>query len=144
MSDINPRGVSVRIGSEERHFIFDYAVIAEIQDAYGSDVLSALKQIWMEKRSPGEYQAKVLIDITHKLLLDECEREKFFTGTELKMYTRRQVGWLITQANADDIVSAILDAWMISMPKKEEEDSDPNVKRGTNRKKKTSTSPAQS
>ena len=141
MSDINPKGVPITINGEERHFLFDYAVIAEIQEAYETDVLNAIKQIWMEKRSPGEYHAKVLIDLTHKLLLDECERAKFFTGEELKVYTRRQVGWLITQANADDIVEAILQSWITSMPKKEEEEEDPNAKRGTRRKKKTSTSP---
>ena len=145
MSDINPKGVPVTINGEERHFLFDYAVIAEIQEAYESDVLSAIRQFWMEKRSPGEYNAKVLIDLTHKLLLDECDRAKFFSGEELKTYTRRQVGWLITQANADDIVNAILSAWMMSMPKQEEqtEEKDPNAERGT-RKKKTSTSPKQS
>lgn len=146
MSDINPKGVPITINGEERHFLFDYSVIAEIQEAYESDVLTAIRKLWMEKMSPGEYQAKVLIDLTHKLLLAECERAKFFTGEELKVYTRRQVGWLITQLNADEIVNAILSAWMISMPKQEEkqEEKDPNVERGTTRKKKTSTSPRRS
>ena len=149
MSDLNPKGIPVAINGEERHFLFDYAVIAEIQEEYDSNVLNAIRQLWLEKASPGEYRAKVLIDLTHKLLLDECERTKFLTGEELKVYTRRQVGWLLTQLNADDIVKAILDAWMVSMPKQEEQEEkkeaeNPNPKRGTTRKKKESMFPRQS
>lgn len=130
MSDINPRGVPVRICGEERCFLFTYAVIAEIQEEYDSDVLTAIKQMWMERRSPGEYRAKVLIDLVHKLLLDETEREKTLHGRDLKMYTKRQVGWFLDQLNADDIVKGILEAWTASIPKPDEEE-DPNAKRGS-------------
>ena len=133
MSDLVPRGVPVQFGMEERHFLFDYAVIAEIQDSYDLDVLSVLRQLFMDKRSPGEYKARVLIDLVHKLLLDETEREKFFHDRDLKTYTKRQVGWMIDQLNADTIVEAILTAWTASIPKPEEEES-PNAERGTKRR----------
>ena len=132
MSDINPRGVPVKFADEERHFLFDYSVIAELPEAYDSAVLSIVRQLWMENRSPGEYRAKVLIDLVHKLLLDECEREKALHDRELKMYTKRQVGWFIDQHNADSIVEAILKAWTVSIPAPDtDEDESPNGMRGT-------------
>ena len=148
MSNIKPRGIPVQFGGEERHFLFDYAVIAEIQEAYNSDVLSAIRQLWMERQSPGEYKAKVMIDLVHKLLLDETEREKALNGVELKTYTKRQVGWYIDQQNADDILKAMLQAWSVSIPEPDEdtepepeEEPRPNGKRGTKKNSK-STSPA--
>jgi len=131
MSNLIPRGVPVQFGAEERHFLFDYAVIADLQDSYETDVLSILRQLFMDKRSPGEYQARVLIDLVHKLLLDETEREKYFYDRELKTYTKRQVAWMIDQLNADDLVEAILKAWTVSIPKEEES---PNAERGTKRR----------
>ena len=143
MSDINPRGVEVTFGTETRHFLFDYAVIAEIQDAYDSDVVSVFKQMFLDPHSEGEYKARVLIDIVHKLLLDEVDREKYLHGRDdLKTYTKRQVGWLLNRGNADDIVKAIIDAWQESLPKTDEGDDDPNVTRGTGTE--DSTSPEQS
>ena len=131
MSDIMPRGIPVVFGTEERRLLFDYAVIAEIQDSYDTDVLSVLKELFMDKRSPGEYKARILIDLVHKLLLDETEREKYLYGRELKTYTKRQVGWMIDQGNADTLVEAILKAWTTSMPKADDGDADPNGERGT-------------
>ena len=130
MSDLAPRGIPVQFGMEERRFLFDYAVIAEIQEAYDSDVLSAIGQMWLDKHSPGEYRAKVLIDIVHKLLLDETDREKVLYGRELKTYTKKQVGWMIDQGNADNFVEAILKAWTYSIPEPDG-DEDPNATRGT-------------
>ena len=131
MSTLTPRGIPVEFGTEERHFLFDYAVIAEIQESYETDVLSVLKDLFMDRRSPGEYKAKILIDLVHKLLLDETEREKYLHGRELKTYTKRQVGWMIDQINADALVEAILKAWTTSIPKADDEDTDPNGERGT-------------
>jgi len=144
MSALNWQGIPIKIGAEERHIYFDYAVIADIQEEYDSDVLSVINELFLEKRSPGEYKGTVLIDLVHRLLLDETERERFFNGKELKSFSRQEVGWLMDQANADEIVMAIIKAWATSLPEAEGgEEENPNAQRGTEQGS-GSTSPAQS
>ena len=138
MSTLNPKGVALAFGMEERHLLFDYAVIAEIQEAYDSDVVSVIRQMFLDKASPGEYRAKILVDLVHKLLVDEAERERYLNGIELKSYTKKQVGWMLNRGNADDAVKAIIDAWQVSIPAAEDDgeddgDDDPNSQRGTER-----------
>ena len=138
MSTVNPKGVALAFGTEERHLLFDYAVIAEIQEAYDSDVVSVIRQMFLDKASPGEYRAKILVDLVHKLLVDEAERERYLNGIELKSYTKKQVGWMLNRGNADDAVKAIIDAWQVSIPAAEDDgeddgDDDPNSQRGTER-----------
>lgn len=128
-NDFSPLGVPVIIGGEERRFLFTFNLIAELQQDYESPVFDVLKSMIYD--GVNEYNAVVVIDVVHKLLEDEIEYRKFIgDDTKLKRYTRKQVGWLITNRNVNDIFNAVLQAWGYSMPDPKDEDENPNLKSG--------------
>jgi len=130
-NDFNPLGVPIEIGGEERRFLFTFNLIADLQKDYEAPVYETLNSMIYD--GANEFNAAVVVDVVYRLLEDEIEYRKFIGDTtKLKKYSRRQVGYLITNHNAGDVFNTILQAWTLSMPKpaEEDEEEDPNVKSG--------------
>lgn len=156
MSSYNPKGVKVEIGGEERHFLFDYNVIAEIQEKYDSSVIQVLIRA-MQTNGVQEINASIFISLVHILLEGERERMAFYKAKgALKGYSKKELGFVLDKDNGQAIFDAILEAWHVSIPKPTEEDleeadaerelaeaegRDPNVESGRGT---SSTSPARS
>lgn len=128
-SDFTPTGVPIVLGGEERRFLFTFNLIADLQHDYESPVYDVLNSMVYE--GANEFNAAVFIDVVYRLMEDETEYRKFMgDDTKLKKYTRKQVGWLVTNHNAGSVFDAVLKAWTLSMPKPVDEDEDPNGKSG--------------
>lgn len=123
MSDLRPRGVSVVLEGEERHFLFTLNTIDELQDKFGKSMTEILEELTEEETADN-----VLRDLVTVLLNKEAERERRLGGREIPEVTREEVGDLIGMDNIGELVVAILKAYGISMP--EAEDDDPNQKSG--------------
>lgn len=130
-SDLQPEGAKLIFEGVERHLIWDYGVIEKIQEIYGGHPFIALQKIfWSAKLADGteanHYQAKPIIDLMFILLNNEVERQKYFEGkSDLKTYTRAQVGFLIHRGNVDSIVRALMDSWKDSVNITEEDEGEP-------------------
>lgn len=124
MRELRPTGVPVQLNGVERHFLFTLNVIDEIQSHYNMTVINALEKIF----DPNE-ESKATRFFVHTLLSDELEREKWRNPeSDLNPINEKEVGWLINRFNIDEIRTAILAAYRISMP--EAEDDDPNQMSG--------------
>ena len=140
MSDLQPTGALLTFNGEERHLIWDYGVIEKVQELYGGHPFTAIMKIlWKETAEDGKpiqhYQAKPVLDLMFFLLNNEVERQKYFEGkSDLKKYTRPELGMLINRMNADDVVKALIDSWRDSIGVEEddedEEEQEKNVNRG--------------
>lgn len=121
MSDLRPEGAILHFDGVDRRLIWDYGVIEKVQEIYGGHPFLALQSIfWSKTLSDGteasHYLARPIIDLTYILLNNEIEREKYFNGkSELKPYTRAQIGFLIDRNNVNDIVKALMDSWRDSV-----------------------------
>lgn len=122
MSSLNPKGVSVSINGEERHLLFDYNIIAEIQERYDSSVIGVIRNCF----STGgelELNARLFIGLLHILLEGERDREAFYgRGSDLTPYTVRDLGYVVTKETGRGLIDAIMEAWGISLPEPTEED----------------------
>ena len=128
MSNLQPIPGTVTFGGVERHFYFDYAAIELIQELSDRHPLAVINSIFYEdEQYGGMYRAKPVIDLTHILLNNEVSREKCLSGgTDLKVIDRETVSHMIDRDNANDIVKAIIAAWMNQTPTGEkEEDEEP-------------------
>lgn len=120
MSDLRPTGVPVMIDGVERHFLFTLNVIDKIQSHYNTTMMDVLSKLFDEREQfqALRYFVKVLLD-------DEVERAKWKDpDAEIKGYSDKEIGWLISADNNMEITAAILAAYHISVPDPEE--NDPN------------------
>ena len=122
MSTYNPNGVEVSLNGETRQLLFDYNIIAEIQEKYDSSVLNVLRTT-QEIGGIAELNATLLKNLLHILLEGERQRRSYFGDTtKLKSYTPREIGFLVSKANDNDIWNAILNAWLGSLPELTQQD----------------------
>lgn len=122
MSSLNPKGVPVQINGEERHLLFDYNIIAEIQDKYDSSVIGVIRGCFSTKGEL-ELNARLFIGLLHALLEGERDRAAFLGDkVDLMPYTIRDLGYVVTKESGKDIVDAIMTAWGLSLPEPTEQD----------------------
>lgn len=127
MSDLRPKGATITIDGTERNLLFTLNVIDEIQDHYDM----AMTEVW-DKLTDKREAEKTMRYLLCTLLNDEAEREKR-NGRELKNYTEKEVGWIISVDDVDEILSALLKAYGVSLPEPDE-DGHPNQKSGQMKK----------
>ena len=121
MSDLRPQGIKVSFDGVEREFLFTLNAIDALQAKYGKTVIEVLKDISDQKKLP-----KVIKTVTSILLTDEAERKKWKDpDSALPAISEREAGWLVTEKNINEVTSAILNAYSISVPEPNEDD-DPN------------------
>lgn len=121
MSDLRPQGIKVSFDGVEREFLFTLNAIDALQAKYGKTVIEVLKDISDQKKLP-----KVIKTVTSILLTDEAERKKWKDpDSTLPAISEREAGWLVTEKNINEVTSAILNAYSISVPEPNEDD-DPN------------------
>lgn len=127
MSDLRPRGTPVVIDGEERHLLFTLNAIDEIQDHFDAP----MSDVW-DKLTDKRESEKTIRYLICTLLNDEAAREQR-NGKELKSYTEEEVGWAITVENVNEIMMALLDAYGLSLPEPDEDDS-PKAESGRTKK----------
>lgn len=120
MSDLRPVGVPVIIEGVERHMLFTLNVIDEVQEHYDKPLAEIINEL-MEKASA----VKTMRYLTYALLEDEVQRKEA-AGESLKHYSEKEIGWLITRENQEEILLVILKAYGLALPENEEEDISPN------------------
>lgn len=121
MSDLRPQGVKVNFDGVEREFLFTLNAIDAVQEKYGKTVIEVLQDI-----SDQEKLSEIIKTMTSILLTDEAERKKWKDpGSTLPAISEKEAGWLVTVENIDEVTSAILSAYRISIPEPNE-DEDPN------------------
>jgi len=121
-SVLRPQGVPIVLGEVERHFLFTLNAIDEIQSHYDMTMMDVFKLM-----SDDTTLFKTVKYLTHVLLTDEFEREKFRNpDTDLKPISEKEAGWLVTKDNIVEVSKAFLVAYGLSMPEADEDD-DPNV-----------------
>ena len=91
----------------------------------------AMTEVW-DKLTDKREAEKTIRYLLCTLLNDEAEREKR-NGRELKNYTEKEVGWIISVDDVDEILSALLKAYGVSLPEPDE-DEHPNQKSGQMKK----------
>jgi len=122
MSSLNPKGVEIELNGEKRHLLFDYNIIAEIQEKYDSSVIGVIRNCFKVGEEI-ELNASLFIGLLRILLEGERDRAAFFGETkELKAYTVRDLGYLVTRANDKVFTDAIMEAWGLSLPEPTAED----------------------
>lgn len=105
----------------EREFLFTLNAIDAIQEKYGKTVIEVLQDISDQEKMP-----EVIKAITSILLTDEAERARWKnSNSKLPAVSEKEAGWLVTVDNIDEVTSAILIAYRISIPDPDE-DEDPN------------------
>lgn len=125
MSALNPKGVEVELNGEKRHLLFDYNIIAEIQEKYASSVIGVIRNCF-RTGDDVELNASFFIGLLHILLEGERDRVAFLGigDTDLHPYTRRELGYLISKQTAQSYIDAIMEAWGISLPEQTAEDKE--------------------
>lgn len=121
MSDLRPRGEGLTLGGEERHLLFSLNAVDELQDHFDCSLEEVIERL-TDKREA----AKTLRYVVTTLLNDEADRTK---DADLKHYTERETGWLISNENLVEVTVAVLKAYGISLPEPDEFAS-PNVMSG--------------
>lgn len=116
MSDLRPVGVPVMIEGVERHMLFTLNVIDEMQEHYNEPLAEIINNL-MKKSSA----VKTLRYMTYALLEDELQR-KAAGGEKLKKYSEKEIGWLITRENEEEIMLAILKAYGLALPESDDEE----------------------
>ena len=126
MSDLNPRGVEVVIGGEERKLLFTINDIDEIQDKLNMPFLDTIEHIaHVADRSTEKEDLHALKTIVSVLI-----------STPEAPVTDLQAGDMIEFRELTKIAWKILEAYGISMPEpsedeEDEDDDDPKKTAGT-------------
>ena len=127
MSDLKPKGSRIVFDGEERELLFTLNAVEQLQEE--TDLpLDALMQQFLQ-----EDTERMLLVILRILLNDEAERRQYFENKELPRYEEKDMRWLVTMSNIVEYITAVLEAYGISMPKAEE-DAVPNSPSGNTKK----------
>ena len=121
MSDLRPRGISVRLNGEEHRLLFTLNAIDAIQDRLDMPVDEAIGLLTNPRRAWEACRA-----ILCCLLNDEAARKRHYEGAETGDYTEEEAGWMVDELNKYEVVVAILAAFGASVPEEEDGDEDPN------------------
>ena len=127
MSDLNPRGVEVVIGGEERKLLFTINAIDEIQDRLNMPFLDTIGRI--AAVADGSLKKEDLQ--AYKVILS------ILVSTKDKAITDREIGDLIEYSEIRFIAWKVLEAYGISMPEPnedeedEDDEDDPKITAGT-------------
>lgn len=122
MSDLKPIGEPLTLDGVERHLLFTLNVVEAVQDHFSCSLEEVINKLTDKKESAG-----ALKHVLMELLNDEAERAKHAgDGPELKKYTEREIGWLITQDNILNVTVGVLRAYGLSLPVPDEFES-PNA-----------------
>lgn len=121
MGDLNPQGVPLMLGGEERHLLFTLNAIDEIQSKFGVPLEEAMSQLTERESTNGALKTIVQI-----LANDEVERLSYKGGEcSLKPVDEKEIGWMLTNKNRIEALMAVLKAYGGSLPEPEEGE-DPN------------------
>lgn len=112
MRDLKPTGIPIEIEGTTRYLLFTLNVIDALQEHFDA----GLDQI-IENLADDMLANDTLRHMLRILLNDEAERK----GGELKSYSEKEIGWVITLDNQTDIVIKVLKAYGISLPEAGEE-----------------------
>lgn len=116
MGDLNPQGVPLMLGGEERHLLFTLNAIDEIQSKFGVPLEEAMSQL--TKRESTNGALKTIVQI---LANDEAERLSYKGGEcSLKPVDEKEIGWMLTNKNRIEALMAVLKAYGGSLPEPEE------------------------
>lgn len=121
MSSLRPVGTPINIDGVERHISFNLNVTDEIQEYYDMSMYDALDML-TNKRTASSTMKYILT----VLFNDEAER----TGNEELKVTEKEVGWMVTEDNVDEIMTKLISAYGITLPEVDEYES-PKVESGT-------------
>ncbi|MDU7031583.1 hypothetical protein [uncultured Robinsoniella sp.] len=121
MSDLRPKGTPISICGVERHICFNLNVTDEIQEHYDMSMYDVLDML-TNKRTASSTMKYILT----VLFNDEAERTE---NEELKV-TVKEVGWMVTEDNVDEIMTKLISTYGISLPKIDEYEN-PKVESGT-------------
>ncbi len=123
MSALNPQGIPCTLADgKEYHFIFSLNAIDEIEDSTGITLREKIIELTDEKKN-----RKAIRDIVSALVNDENGRN----GDKTRI-SPQEAGYLVTLENMLSVTQAILEAYGISMPDKEDlgDDDGKNLKGG--------------
>lgn len=130
MSDLNPRGVKIELGGQERKLLFTLNAVDEIQTKCNMALFDAVK--FTADAADGKMDHDTLVNFrTITTILLNCNNEE-----EL---TEKEVGDLLDLENYKRTAWAVLNAYGISLPDPDEDDAfedeedeekDPNTETG--------------
>lgn len=120
MSDLRPRGEPVVLDGQERRFLFTLNVVNELQDKYEKSIHGIITDL-INEEAPGN----MLRDLVVVLLNDEAEREERKGRETQGRVTEREVGEMIGMDNYWEVMTALLKAYGLSMPKAEDDYPNP-------------------
>lgn len=112
MSKLQPKGETLVLDGVERHLLFTLNAVDEIQENYDCGLEEVIDKLTDKKESINTLRYLVMV-----LLNDEAERSQ---QENCKVYTEREVGWLITQENVLEVTMAVLKAYGLSLPEPDE------------------------
>lgn len=117
MSELRPLGASLELAGVERSLLFTLNAIEALEEHFDISLHDIIGSLVGQEAIISE-RAKRIRYILTVLLEDERKRELFFNKKELPQYTEEEVGWLITAEDQASALSAIVEAYLDSMPKK--------------------------
>ena len=121
MSDVKPRGVPIELDGATRHFFFTLNVIDQLEDEYDKTLYEIVDELTVTNRN-----SHMLRDVVTVLLNSEAERNvRLGADTAQMAVSQEDVGEMIGLDNYNEVLRAVLEAYGVSLPEKEE-DEDPN------------------
>lgn len=121
MSDLRPKGTQISICGVERHICFNLNVTDEIQEHYDMSMYDVFDMMTNKRTA-----SSTLKFILTTLFNDEAERTR---KEELKV-TEKEVGWMVTEGDVDEIMTKIIREYGIFLPEIDEYEN-PKVESGT-------------
>lgn len=121
MSDLQPKGVPITLGDVERHILFTFSAIDEIQAHYDMPIGDVLLKMSDDREAFGAvaYIMTVLVN-------DEIARRNYYEGKDEKEISLKEMNWMLTAPEMGLAIGAILLAYGNSLPEADEDD-DPNA-----------------
>ncbi len=115
MSDLRPEGIQVELGGEERRLLFTVNVIDEIQSRMDEGIFDVMDHI----------AAAADGDFSHEAIRAFCSVVAILVnGGEDGPLTDRDVGRMVTKDSYRSTAWAVLAAFGLSMPERDEDDED--------------------
>jgi len=125
MSDLKPVGEPIMFDGVERHLLFDLNVVDEIQERFDAPLEDVMDGLTDDRKMAGTMKS-----VLAALLNDEVDRlDHKGEKHEMKKYTEKEIGWLVSKENMYEVAFALYKAYGASLPEPDEFEA-PNAESG--------------
>lgn len=128
MRDLKSNGAYIKIDDKERKLTFTINVIDELQEHYDMAIGKVIEMMFGTEEDEARKSYSMIRKVLTVLINEDVEMHNDDNDDKWELVDEKYVGRKVSQENILEVGMAILKAWSASLPPKEDDEDEKNLK----------------